>query len=413
MRLRNILFSLSLVIVLLGPAALVYAEACDLPVPSWLSPKDAMYLSGGYTATDVAAVFSVEGFTSGNLQNELETAVGNSIPGKAYALQVSAALQHDAIALSNRLFSWSCYPAFYGSTMIDVPSEKRFLEMPQEDSGDRRALTEEFSRRLNSFAVDFPDVTFDVLLAPTAASIDDSDVAQLVSDPFLYSEEEAILVEGAEHYKVIDRTVSYEDFKKQWFGTDHHWNMLGAYDAYLDIVEQAEIEGKPLDIVSATEYDAPVFYGSFARRGLKASYHDHIVDFIFSEPLDLSVDMRGSDGTAESLAHQELYSAEGWDKNKFANRYAEYFHGDYSYFEIHNAKPQIDSDLLILSDSYSNCMERLLASHFRTTYVIDPPRSDSFSLAAFLREHPDVNDVVFIMIRSTMTNKATLDCLVD
>lgn len=413
MQLRNILFSLSLVIVLLGPAAFMYAETCNLPIPSWLSPKDAMYLSGGYTATDVAAVFSVEGFTSGNLQNELETAVGNNIPGKAYALQISADLQNDAIALSNQLFSWSCYPAFYGSTMIDVPSEKRFLEMPKKDSKDIRAPTEEFSRRLNSLAADFPDVTFDVLLAPTAASIDGSEVSQLVSDPFLYSEEQNILIEQADHYKVISRSVSYDDFKRQWFRTDHHWNMFGAYDAYLDIVEQADIQGAPLGIESTIEYDAPVFYGSFARRGLKASYQDHIVDFGFSEPLSLSVDMKGSDGTIESLVHQALYSAGEWNKNKFANRYAEYFHGDYSYFEIHNEKPQADSDLLILSDSYSNCMERLLASHFRTTYVIDPPRSNSFSLGTFLHDHPDVKDVVFIMIRSTMTSKATLGCLAD
>ena len=104
MRPRNILFASVLCMLLCGPALVGLASWGGVALPSWLTADDAAYLSGGITAADPIAAATVEGFASGEFQEEAEAAVGNCIPAKATALLTSASLQRTAITASNILF---------------------------------------------------------------------------------------------------------------------------------------------------------------------------------------------------------------------------------------------------------------------------------------------------------------------
>ena len=65
--------------------------------------------------------------------------MGNCIPMKATALLANAALQRSAIETSNALFGWECYPAFYGSSIAEMPSRHRLLEIAEKATGDTLA----------------------------------------------------------------------------------------------------------------------------------------------------------------------------------------------------------------------------------------------------------------------------------
>ncbi len=68
--------------------------------------------------------------------------MGNCIPMKAMALLANAALQRSAIEASNALFGWECYPAFYGSSIAEMPSRHRLLEIAEKATGDTLATAQ-------------------------------------------------------------------------------------------------------------------------------------------------------------------------------------------------------------------------------------------------------------------------------
>lgn len=64
----------------------------------------------------------------------------------------------------------------------------------------------------------------------------------------------------------------------------------------------------------------------------------------------------------------------------------------------------------IVGDSYTNCMERFLAANFATTYVLDP-RNDERAIDEFLAEHPDVDNVLFLMRSTNFFSETTRKAL--
>ncbi|MBR0404365.1 MAG: hypothetical protein IJI68_04050 [Eggerthellaceae bacterium] len=83
--------------------------------------------------------------------------------------------------------------------------------------------------------------------------------------------------------------------------------------------------------------------------------------------------------------------------------YASYFHGDEGLLEI-----QADSgkgSLLIVGDSYTNCIDYLFANQYRHVYVIDP-RYYTETIDSFMQDH-EVDDAVMIMGSNTVVSDKT------
>lgn len=57
----------------------------------------------------------------------------------------------------------------------------------------------------------------------------DSPSSQYKSNPMNYSTLNAELLEKLVGFRVIPANVPYEDYIEQWYATDHHWNIDGAY----------------------------------------------------------------------------------------------------------------------------------------------------------------------------------------
>lgn len=396
MRPRNILFASVLCMLLCGPALVGLASWGGVALPSWLTADDAAYLSGGITAADPIAAATVEGFASGEFQEEAEAAVGNCIPVKATALLTSASLQRTAITASNILFHWECYPTFYGSDIAAVPSQGRLVEIAEKATGEILATGERVRDEIDAFSERHPDQHVFVFLGPDSMNIQGSPTAALESDPLTYDQLEAIFEDNDGKFQWISGNITYDEFLDGWHKTDHHWNIQGAFAAYERMAAALGFGDEVLIPSELITYEEPPFRGASARRGLMSSYEDRITDFRFSSFPQLSVTINGSEGTSEDLVHEKAYGSGSWDVNPFANHYADYFHTDYGLVTIRNEESDSDEDLLIVADSYSNCMERFLATHYRTTYVLDP-RHLNTTLDEFLTEHEDVSDVLFIM----------------
>lgn len=409
MKFRSILFALVVCALLCSPAALWALERSNrIDIPSWLSTEDAAYLSGGRTNADVAAVASTQGFLSGKLQQALEDEIGNYIPAKATALLTNAKLQYGAISASNLFFNWKCLPTFYGSTLAAVPSEHRLVDLAQVATDDLLASAEATAASLSNFCEQHPDINLTVYLGPDSQNVDGSPTGSLMSNPLSYDDIEDIMEKQQGTFKWVSGAVSYDEFLQNWYNTDHHWNIRGAFQAYQRIATALGFGDKLLVPTSELVFDEPIFLGSFARRGLNADYSDAIIDYVFEEFPDFSVKINGEKAPARSLAHEKDYREDTWNENAYANRYAEYFHTDYASITLTNKDEDAAGELLIVGDSYSNCMERFLASHYKKTYVLDP-RHTSRTLDSFLASHENVKDVVFIMRSTNLLSQATRD----
>lgn len=396
-------------LVLLSPVALYGAQKLSpVELPSWLTSVDAEYLEGTKAAGSVRESLTLEGFTSGKLQERAEAKVRKFVPCRAAALLGNAALQRTFIASSNALFGWECYPTFYGSRYVYSLGDGFLLDTLTKGLSER--WMEEVAESYDALAAKFPEKGFYAYRAMDSNTLDDSPASSLVSDAWTFSRYGESLFDEMEGIDVIDSWISYDEYKEVYFKTDHHWTIDGAYDAYCRIVEYLGL-GDPLERGDKVLYDEPAFWGSYARRGLDADVSDLLFDYEFDIP-SVEVRINGKDVTLEDLAHGDMYTNGTFDSNVFCGRYAEYFHGDRIDIVLKNVsdkQPERDG-LLIVGDSYSNPIERLFAAHYKTVYAYDA-RENELTIQEYLNEHPDIEDVVFLMRTYGFTTDESLNAL--
>lgn len=76
-----------------------------------------------------------------------------------------------------------------------------------------------------------------------------------------------------------------------------------------------------------------------------------------------------------------------------------------------NKSKDADKALLIVGDSYTNCIERLYVNHYKKVFVYDP-RLAKETLSEFMeRYNNEVDDVMYMMCDQTLVNKRVAENL--
>lgn len=223
----------------------------------------------------------------------------------------------------------------------------------------------------------------------------------------------------AEFFDLLDDRIVYdrlkidslEDSVKYLFKTDHHWNALGMYKAYVDIVnmmygDEAESIIRPL----GTEYqieDAD-FYGTFARTSGYYDYHD---DFYFYD-YDLPEHELIADNPYDFEKVMEKYVSGKFSKDISADHYVNFYP-----YTRYISYPGNDTGrvVLILADSYSRGISELLGSAFDEAYIFDYRRIHEIgNYNDYIEEH-GITDVLFMQysLRGIFNNQNdnTLDTI--
>lgn len=152
---------------------------------------------------------------------------------------------------------------------------------------------------------------------------------------------------------------SYEDFYKYFYKTDHHWNYLGSYQGYTDIFELLGIEGSPLKPTNTRLLKN--FYGSQAKSSKVLSISE---DFIYYD-YDLKEHSEYINGKKGKYGN---YNYSG--KTSYMNYYETVYGRDFvEVMYDYNAPGK--GNLLILGTSYTDPINRLVASHFDKTFIVD------------------------------------------
>lgn len=397
---KNFFFSTLIALFLLGPLATVAANALEAPLPPFLSNEDAQYLSGSAAKSDILSSLDLEGFQTGELQKNLEDELGANIPAKGTVLLLNAALDRQAIKMSNLLFDWQYIPSFYGSNLLLDVRNNRLVENPSSMYPGKTEHDNSITSLYIQAAKQYPHTRMFVYCAPTSKLFVADYAPELRTNPITYAYYQkcfktAIENSGATNLEWIDGNASMEEFLGEWYRTDHHWNIEGAYKGYCEIAEaMGNTPVKPKGD-EKLEYSSPIFYGSLVRRALDLDYHDYLLDLPFDLP-EYNVKVNGEKEDMESLVHSNLYAEENWSKNKFQARYGEYFHWDLGLIEIENPNQSNGKELLIVGDSFTNSIERLFAFNYQKTYVIDP-RHYNQTFEEFMQGTDErVTDVLFL-----------------
>ena len=168
-------------------------------------------------------------------------------------------------------------------------------------------------------------------------------------------------LDGRAEFAVPD----YETYCRYFYQTDHHWNHLGSYRGYTEIVSMLKPGDPPVAPAGETETTV-VFNGSYARqtKSLRATEHFAVYDFALDRH---AVTINGKRGTYGRL---NAYIKGKYNDADLTNHYANCYGGEYGEI-VYDFGDHGRGTLLLISSSYSNPINALIASHFDQTYVID------------------------------------------
>lgn len=187
---------------------------------------------------------------------------------------------------------------------------------------------------------------------------------------------------------------NYKDFENNFYKTDHHWNHKGSYEAYKSIISMMTNENsiKPIEEVV---FDDIYFYGSASRSTQIFSYEENFSVYKFNFP-KYTVLVNGVEG---KYGKEEDYFKGVYDTNNLVNHYGEYYGGDDGELIFDFNKAQKDN-VLILGSSYTNAINKLIASHFNKTFIVDLRHYYSKDGEFNIKQYIDKNNIDKVLIIS-------------
>ena len=161
-----------------------------------------------------------------------------------------------------------------------------------------------------------------------------------------------------------------EDYLNWFYKSDHHWNYKGSYKGYCDIVRLILGDGEPLMTPAETVVFPDIPFNGAYNSKLGYSQCDELFTvYRFDGMKDYTAKINGS--PAKSYGKAQTYFAGKYPRLTVYNHYGAFYGGDVGELIIDTNQPE-KSNLLLISNSYSNAVTLLLAQHFNRIHAIDP-----------------------------------------
>lgn len=233
--------------------------------------------------------------------------------------------------------------------------------------------------------------------------------AEIKSEVLRGLDENLSIIDNAAYFK---NHFTEEEREALFYKTDHHWNYLGAFETYTNIINELHkkhpeipkpLVSSELKKLCATQEDA-YFLGSQDRSVLRAFSNE-------SEPLctytvkDLSMFSEAYiDYTGERVyGIENIYNT---DLNRVDLQYGHLTSWDIPEIVLKMKEPPNSIKALIIKDSYTNAMQPYIATHFAETRILDMRHYNGGSIEEYIKEH-DI-DLVLLSHNETMVGDTFL-----
>ena len=222
---------------------------------------------------------------------------------------------------------------------------------------------------INKFITQNPQFDISVMIVPNSVAINTqrlpsfysgADQEQIIND--LYRK-----IEGANTIDLYALLQAQNQTEAMYYRLDHHWTSMGAYVAYKAYCTENDIA-----YTSEDGFDRIVvsddFYGTMASKASVYTYPpDFIVRYIPKEKHELTVRYYDSYGVLNKESNS-LYE-DSYLTTK--DQYASFLNANQPLVIIENKQAKNDKKLMIVKDSYANCLIPFLAEHYSEIYVVD------------------------------------------
>ncbi len=246
---------------------------------------------------------------------------------------------------------------------------------------------------VSDFAARHSELNICMSIVPTAACVMEEKLPSNVpirdqaADIAALQEE----VGGVTFADVTDALKAHAD-EQLYYRTDHHWTSLGAYYAFTDMADE-------LQITPNDDYDIYTVSASFeGTLSSKSGCHDALDTVqIYAPKTDYAVTYVGEGVTSASLYQRDALN----DKD----HYTVFFGGNHARIDIVTAA-NTGRNLLLIKDSYANCMVQLLTPYYDKIILIDPRYYYDSADALIAAE--GITDVLFLYNVNTFHEDTTL-----
>lgn len=261
-----------------------------------------------------------------------------------------------------------------------------------------------YAETLNRFraAVD-PKVNVYSLIAPTSAEFIEQEKYKELSDSQKVAIDHINELLDPEIGRVdAYGTLAQHTDEEIYFRTDHHWTALGAYYAYVELMEEMGIS--PVSLSSYAKGTIPDFLGTAYKATLSYKLKANPDTVTYYEPDEnytytrYSTSNQGKTGKAVDPKYAKVTGG----------MYSVFLGGDFPWGEIQTENKN-GRKIVVVKDSYGNAFIPFLIPHFESVYYIDP-RSFTGSMTEFVKEH-EITDVLFLNNSTVARSKGIAELL--
>lgn len=218
-----------------------------------------------------------------------------------------------------------------------------------------------------SFAQKHPELKQYALIAPNAVNILHDKLPAAAparnQNPYLDALKDSLQASGITFIDVRDTLTRHKE-EDIYFRTDHHWTTQGAYLAFLEASMAMGIDSGSIPyekLVVSRDFQGTLS----AKSGFRSGKKEDLTVFL---PRNKEVP-----ASVVNYVEQQKKVSGFYDTSQLDGRdkYALFFGGNHPQIKI-GTPTEENRTLLVLKDSYANCLVPFLAPHYRKIIMIDP-----------------------------------------
>ena len=244
---------------------------------------------------------------------------------------------------------------------------------------------------VNKFAEKL-EVPVDLMVIPSAGFMLQDSIYGLhgqYRDPDMI---QAIYGQAAEGIRTVDILSAFQseaDPARLYYRTDHHWTSYGAYQAYRTYAHHVSKEPVSRDSFRVTAYDG--FRGS--------TYSRSALWLTPAEPIEV---WQGSSLTV-TIGENTFNSAFFPARLEEADMYTVFLDGNQAMVRIRNEVNAGKGKLLVIRDSYANCIGPMLAESYEEVIMVDL-RYYKMSISGLCQSEGVSNVLIMYSLSNFMTD---------
>lgn len=252
---------------------------------------------------------------------------------------------------------------------------------------------EKVVRVFNSFTNSLETADCYVMLVPTAITIYQEKLPAFVEGgrqeenrQYLMEQMEAEVIDVGE---ILNQ---YASEYQLYYRLDHHWTGYGAYLAYRVLGEQLGLSVRELEEYQITEV-TDQFQGTIYSKVCDFSAKGDSITLFQLPGQELQVTYTDTKEVTDSL-----YALDYLEKK---DKYSLFLNNIHPLVEIENIKAQSQEELVIVKDSYANCLVPFLTEYYRKIYVVDT-RYYRLPVSELVNGNPAVKQVLILYNMNTI-----------